>query len=152
MEADFIPSSPEECVRSSDIVITAGIMEPIIPLEWVREGTLCIGLDLARAWQPDLVAGIDRIFTDDTEQFWNRYTTEPEAFGGKPLISGELSSVLLGRIPARLSPEERILSLNLGMAICGLALGDLIYREAERKGAGTVLPLMEREDLLPDLP
>ncbi len=152
VEADFIPSSPEECVRSSHIVITAGIMEPIIPLEWVREGTLCIGLDLARAWQPDVVAGIDRIFTDDTEQFWNRYTTEPEAFGGKPLISGELSSVLLGRIPARLSPEERILSLNLGMAICDLALGDLIYREAERKGAGTVLPLMEREDLLPDLP
>ena len=150
MKADLIPASPEECVRGSDIVITAGVMEPVIPLEWIRR-TLCIGLDLARAWKPDVITGIGRIFTDDSNQFWNRFETEPEAFGGKPEISGELSSVLLGRIPGRLSPEERILSLNLGMAICDLALGDLIYREAERRDAGTVLPLMEREDLLPPL-
>lgn len=151
VKADLIPASPEECVRGSDIVITAGVMEAIIPLQWVKRGALCIGLDLARAWKPDVITGIGRIFTDDTKQFWNRFETEPEAFGGKPEISGELSSVLLGRIPGRLSPEERILSLNLGMAICDLALGDLIYREAERRDAGTVLPLMEREDLLPPL-
>ncbi len=149
--AEIVPAEPEEAVAASEIIVSAGVMQPLVHLDWIRPGTLCIGLDLARAWYPDVVSGIDRIFTDDTEQFWNRYGTEPEAFNGKPVISGELSSILSGNVPARLSEEERILSLNLGMAVCDLALGDLICREAAGKGAGVELPLMEREDLLPPI-
>jgi ornithine cyclodeaminase/alanine dehydrogenase len=126
-------------------------MQPLVHLDWIRPGTLCIGLDLARAWYPDVISGIGRIFTDDTEQFWNRYGTEPEAFNGKPVIAGELSGILSGRAPGRLDDDERILSLNLGMAICDLALGDLIFREASKQGLGIELPLMEREDLLPPI-
>ncbi|NLB83807.1 MAG: ornithine cyclodeaminase family protein [Synergistaceae bacterium] len=149
ISAEIVPVDGETAVRNGQIVVTAGIMQNMIPLDWITPGTLCIGLDLARAWYPDVITGIDRIFTDDETQFWHRFTTEPEAFSGKPEISGELSSVLLGRIPGRLFPEERILSLNLGMAICDLALGDLIYREAEKQGVGVVLPLMEKDSLLP---
>lgn len=149
--AELVSASPESAVASSEIVVSAGVMQPLVHLDWIRPGALCIGLDLARAWYPDVVSGIDRIFTDDTVQFWNRYGTEPEAFNGKPVIAGELSSILSGRIPARLDEEERILSLNLGMAVCDLALGDLIFREASEQGAGVELPLMEREDLLPPI-
>ncbi|NLL37731.1 MAG: ornithine cyclodeaminase family protein, partial [Fretibacterium sp.] len=151
VDVEFVPTTGEEAVRSSEIVVTAGLMKPMIYLDWIRPGALCLGLDLARAWHADVIKGIDRIFTDDQTQFWKRYTTEPEAYSGKPEISGELSSILLGQTPARKSPEERLLALNLGMAICDLALGDLIYREAEKQNAGVVLPLMEREDLLPEL-
>lgn len=147
----IVSADPEEAVGDAEIIISAGIMQPLIHLGWIQKGALCIGLDLARAWHPDVISGIDRIFTDDTEQFWNRYGTEPEAFNGKPVVAGELSSLLAGKIPSRLYDEERILSLNLGMAICDLALGDLIFREASRQKVGIELPLMEREDLLPSV-
>ena len=57
----------------------------------------------------------------------------------------------MGIIPGRDSEDDRILSLNVGMAICDLALGDLIYREAEKRNIGVLLPLMEKDDLLPPL-
>lgn len=152
LRSRLVTAAPEEAVRRADIVVSAGVRTPTFRLDWIRPGALCIGLDLARAWCPDVIDGVDRIFIDDAKQFWNRYETEPEAFGhAKPPVTGEISHVLLGKIPGRESRQERILSLNVGMAICDLALGDLIYREAERQDVGVVLPLMEREDLLPEL-
>lgn len=153
LRSRLVTATPEEAVRQADIVVSAGVRTPTFHLDWIRPGTLCIGLDLARAWHPDVIEGVDKIFIDDAKQFWDRYATEPEAFGSvKPPVTGQISHVLLGKIPGRESQQERILSLNVGMAICDLALGDLIWREAEKRNAGTMLPLMEREDLLPDLP
>lgn len=151
VSAKLIPSDAEEAVKSSDIVVTAGIMQPLIRLNWISPGALGLGLDLARAWYPEVVSGIDLIITDDIGQFWHRYETEPEAYNGKPKVHAELSSVLLGRDSGRRSERDRVLALNLGMAVCDLVLGDLVYCEARRRKIGTVLPLMEREDLLPEL-
>ena len=106
---------------------------------------------MARAWSPEVLSGVDKTFVDDAQQFWDRYRTEPEAFSARPEVTGELSHVLMGIIPGRDSEDDRILSLNVGMAICDLALGDLIYREAEKRNIGVLLPLMEKDDLLPPL-
>lgn len=151
LQVRLVPAIPEELVRNSDIVVSAGVRELTYHLDWIAPGTLCIGLDLARAWSPEVLSGVDKTFVDDAQQFWDRYRTEPEAFSARPEVTGELSHVLMGIIPGRDSEDDRILSLNVGMAICDLALGDLIYREAEKRNIGVLLPLMEKDDLLPPL-
>ena len=147
----IIPSSAEEACRNSQIIVSAGVRDPLYKLRWISPGTLCIGLDLLSSWGREIQEGVDKVFVDDEKQFRDRYVTEPQAFAGEPRVTAELGKVLTGRAPGRESPEERILSLNVGMGVCDLALGDLIYREAGRQNKGTVLPLMEREDIWTNL-
>lgn len=149
--AEIIPSYPEEASRNSQIILSAGVREPLFNLDWIAPGTLCIGLDLLSPWGREIQEGVDKVFVDDEKQFRDRYATEPQAFAGEPRVTGELGRVLTGEIPGRESPEERILSLNVGMGVCDLALGDLIYREALRQNKGTILPLMERDDIWADM-
>lgn len=145
----LVPATMEEAIRDCDVVAAVGPGGHGIHLDWIAPGSLFISINLAQPLAPDAVAGVERIFTDDAKQFWNRFETEPDAFGGKPEVDGELSELVLGKKQPRIAPSDRVLSLNLGMAISDLALGDLIYREAEARNVGTVLPLMEQEDLWP---
>jgi ornithine cyclodeaminase/alanine dehydrogenase-like protein (mu-crystallin family) len=52
-----------------------------------------------------------------------------------------LGEVVVGRKAGRESVGERIMSMNLGVAIEDMAVAVQIYEDARRKGRGKELPL-----------
>ena len=52
-----------------------------------------------------------------------------------------MGEIVAGLKPGRESEDEKIMSMNLGLAIEDLVVGKLIYEEAIKKGVGRWLPL-----------
>ena len=52
-----------------------------------------------------------------------------------------LGEIVAGKNPRRESDEERIISMNLELAIEDMATAIMIYEKAEKKGVGVWLPL-----------
>ncbi|MEA4877573.1 MAG: ornithine cyclodeaminase family protein [Aminobacterium sp.] len=137
----------ESAIRDSDLVLTAGVEVPTIRFDWLKEGFLGFGLEAARAWYGDVIEGIDKFITDDIGQTTYWYENMQGAFHAKPTIYGELGEVVTGRKKGRENDSERILAINIGMAIEDMVLGQKVYEEAEKKNIGVVLSLMEKARL-----
>ncbi|MBI4161705.1 MAG: ornithine cyclodeaminase family protein [Acidobacteria bacterium] len=135
--------SPEAAVRGADIVVTAGPIrkrpEPAIEAEWFGEGALGVALDYDSYWKPDSMRAADRLVTDDREQLLR--TREEGYFADTPAIHADLGEILAGKKPGRRTRSERILCLNLGLAIYDVATGWQLLQLARERGVGTRLPL-----------
>lgn len=132
---------PEEAVDGADIIITAAPIrknpDPVIELAWLAEGALGIALDYDAYWKPELMRGVDRLVTDDIPQLLR--TREEGYFLELPEIDADLGGIEAGKVPGRLSEVERILCLNLGLAIYDIATAGRILELAREKGTGTYL-------------
>jgi ornithine cyclodeaminase/alanine dehydrogenase-like protein (mu-crystallin family) len=49
--------------------------------------------------------------------------------------------IVAGKVPGRQRPEERTMSINLGLALDDMATSIRIYKRALAQGIGTFLPL-----------
>ena len=138
-------SSVEEAVREVDIIFTATqkVSRPFIPTDALKPGMLGGGLEAGRAWPKELLHGADKVITDDLGQT-SQYATTGAFEGGLPEFYGELGEIVKGK-PGRENDEERILAFNIGIACEDISLGQYIYERARDKGAGIMLPLMEKE-------
>ena len=136
-------NTPREVVEKADVTVTATPIlkrpSPVIEPEWVKEGSLAVPLDFDSYWKPEAIGSMDKIFTDDREQL--EYYKTIGYFGAVKRIDGEISEVLLGKKPGRTVEEEKIMSINLGVAVLDVAVGIRIYERARAKGIGTWLPL-----------
>ncbi len=133
--------SPKNAIQGSDIIVTATPIlskpNPIGKIEWVKDGGLIVPLEFDSYWLPETFSKVDRIYTDDVEQL--RYY---QTLGHFPLIKevdGELCELIMGKIEGRVSDEEKIMALNLGLAISDVIVAKKIYDEALAKNLG--LPL-----------
>lgn len=137
-------SSPREAVEGSDVIVTAGPLlkepNPVIEADWVKPGASAFPLDFDSYWKPSAIASMDKFYTDDVAQF-NYYVREGWI---RPVerVSGELAEVISGSKPGRERDDERIMCMNLGLAILDVAVGKLIYEEARRRNAGKLLPFL----------
>lgn len=137
-------SSPKEAVEGSDVIVTAGPLlkepNPVIEADWVKQGASAFPLDFDSYWKPSAIASMDKFYTDDVAQF-NYYVMEGWI---RPVerVSGELAEVISGSKPGRERDDERIMCMNLGLAILDVAVGKLIYEEARRRNAGKLLPFL----------
>ena len=82
---------------------------------------------------------MDKLATDDQGQLG--YYRSVGYFGDTPEPYADLGEIVTGAAPGRESPEERTMSLNLGLAIEDVATALLIYRKAVEMGVGVELPL-----------
>ncbi len=82
---------------------------------------------------------MDKFCTDDKDQL--TYYQKLGYFHGIPEVYAELSEVVAHKKHGREKPEERIMSMNLGLAIEDLATAKLIYEEAKKADVGFRLPL-----------
>jgi len=140
-------ASIEAAVKNADIVLTATqrLDKPLIPLEWLKPGVCGFGLEASRAWCGDAILGVDKFITDDWEQ--TKYFAQYGAFAdGLPKLHAELSEIVIGKKPGRENQQERILAINLGMAVEDIAVAQEVYQRAIASGKGTELTLMG-EDL-----
>ena len=136
-------SGPEATVDGADIIVTAGPIrknpDPVIDLSWLREGALGIALDYDSYWKPEVMRGVDRFVTDDIPQLLR--TREEGYFLELPDVDADLGEIEAGNVPGRVSEIERILCVNLGLAIYDIATASRLLELAGEKGTGTRLDL-----------
>jgi ornithine cyclodeaminase/alanine dehydrogenase len=136
--------TPRDAVAGCDIVVTAGPIltqpRPAIEADWLAEGMLAVPLDYDSYFTPAAMRGADRFYTDDTRQL-----LETRAggvfFQQIPEIYADLGEVLAGLKDARRSRRERLICMNLGIAMDDMATAPLVLERARALGLGTRLPL-----------
>jgi ornithine cyclodeaminase/alanine dehydrogenase len=134
---------PQEAVDGADIIISVIAIEqpppPIIQKQWLKEGCFGSAVAFDSGWSAPALACFDKIVTDDIDQF-NYYRTLG-FFKETPDVEIELADLVSGKRAGRETDKERILSMNLGLAIEDMVTGIKIFERAKEKGLGTWLPL-----------
>lgn len=135
--------SPRRAVENCDIVVTAGPIlknpKPVIEASWFKDGGFACPLDFDSYWKPEAMYSMDKFCTDDIEQL--KYYRQQGYFHDIPEVYAELSEIVRGKTRGRENSRERIMSMNLGLALEDMATAKLIYEKAKKTGVGTKLPL-----------
>jgi len=135
--------NPKQAVEKSDLVVTSGPIlehpEPAIEQGWLQPGAFASAVDFDSYWKPAAMAQMDKISTDDHEQFF--YYRSVGYFQSTPDPYADLGELAAGLKPGREGENERTLAINLGLAIDDMAVAPEIFRRAKEGGIGTWLPL-----------
>lgn len=136
-------TSPEEAVRDADIIVTATPIlkdpEPVIKRGWLKEGFLGVPLDFDSYWKPEAMNLADKFYVDDLEQF--EYYRQVGYFQQTPPVYGDLGEVVVGDKQGRKNTNDRIISMNLGLAIEDMATAIEVLKRALENGVGRTLEL-----------
>jgi ornithine cyclodeaminase/alanine dehydrogenase-like protein (mu-crystallin family) len=134
---------PEDAVRQSELVVTSGPIlkhpTPTIQKGWLQEGAFASAVDFDSYWSGGALAEADRISTDDHAQF--QYYRQSGYFQETPDPYADLGEIVAGFKPGRERAEERIIAINLGLALDDMAVAPEIYRRACDLGLGVNLNL-----------
>ena len=135
--------SPRDAVVDSDIIVTAGPIlknpNPVIEAEWLKLGSFSCPIDFDSYFKPEAFSVVDKLYTDDLVQ--QDYYKKVGYFQETPEVQGDLGDVVVGHKPARQNDSERVISINLGLALEDVAVGIKTYQKAIEKGIGQELPL-----------
>jgi len=141
-----ITEGVEAAAKGSDIILTATqrLPEPLVKDEWFGAGCLGMGLEASRAWDGDAILKADKFVTDSWEQTVHFH--EQGAFpDGLPRLYAELGEIVAGKKPGRDNDKEKILAINIGLALEDVIVANRIYEIAKERGGYRTLTLMERE-------
>ena len=143
-DLEVVPvKTPREAVSGCDIVVTAGPMmkkpHGTIQAGWLDQGAFASLVDYDAYWQSAAMQESDRFCTDDINQF--RMAQQAGYFKDIPELHADLGELATGQKPGRQTPQERVMTANLGLALNDMAVAPLIYRKAKEKGIGTWLDL-----------
>jgi ornithine cyclodeaminase/alanine dehydrogenase len=132
-----------EAVKGLDLVVTSGPIlkhpKPLIEAGWLVPGAFASPVDFDSYWRREALREINKLATDDLAQM--RYYRQEGYFKETPEPYGDLGEIVAGLTPGRESPEERTMSINLGLALDDMATAIRIYKLAKARGIGVVLPL-----------
>jgi ornithine cyclodeaminase/alanine dehydrogenase len=135
--------SARKAVEDCDIVVTAGPIlknpQPVIEKSWFKDGGLACPLDFDSYWKPEAIRSMHKLCTDDLPQLM--YYRSQGYFAELPMVYAELSEVVSGAKPGREKPGERIMAMNLGLAIEDVATAAFVYEKAKKANVGSILPL-----------
>lgn len=141
-------SNAEECLRDADVISTCtNGDEQIIRKEWFKAGAFGVGIEGGCAYTAEALHQADKFIVDDiplVEYFQkisigrknDRGEENPEFPGGIPPVYSTIGDIVAGKKPARQNPQERIIAIPIGMAICDIALGHAVLGKARAAGAG----------------
>jgi ornithine cyclodeaminase/alanine dehydrogenase len=132
-----------EAVRERDIVVTSGPIlkhpDPTIAADWLDKGGFACAIDYDSYWKGEALRQADKLATDDLAQLEDH--RRMGYFQDSPVPYADLGEIVAGKKPAREGERERIISLNLGLALDDMATAILIYHRALELGIGQELPL-----------
>ncbi|HDJ21612.1 MAG TPA: hypothetical protein ENF19_00220, partial [Candidatus Bathyarchaeota archaeon] len=107
-------------------------------------GCLGFGLEASRAWHGEAILGADKFITDSWEQTLHFH--EQGAFpDGLPQLYAELGEIVAGKKPGRENDSERILAINIGLALEDVIVANHIYELAKDNPQAQRLVLMEKD-------
>lgn len=136
-------STPKEAVVGMDIIVTSGPIrknpEPVIEDKWFSPGSFASLVDFTSYWKTEVLQKVDKISTDDIEQM--NVFRKIGYFKDTPEPYADLGDIVIGKKPGREDDKERILSINLGLALEDIAVAPLIYKRAIDLDIGVNLPL-----------
>jgi ornithine cyclodeaminase/alanine dehydrogenase len=143
-DLEVVPvKTPRDAVAGCDIVVTAGpIMKTphaTIQAGWLDEGAFASLIDYDSYWHPDAMRETAKFCTDDTPQL--RLYQQNGYLQNIPDIHADLGELATGQKPGRETPEERTMTVNLGLALEDMAVAPLLYKRALEQGIGTWLDL-----------
>jgi ornithine cyclodeaminase/alanine dehydrogenase len=137
-------ATPREAVEGCDVIVTAGPIrrhpQPVLEAAWFSPGALGVPLDYDSCWTPAAMAAADRFYTDDAGQLLHT-RAGGVYFRGIPELYADLGEVLAGLKDGRRTPRERLVCMNLGIALEDMATAPLVLERARAKGVGIRLPL-----------
>ena len=135
--------SPKKAVEGCDIIVTAGPIlkkpQPVIEKSWFRDGGLACPLDFDSYWKPEAMHSMHKFCTDDRDQL--AYYKTQGYFADLPMVYAELSEIVAGVKPGRENAKERIMAMNLGLAIEDVAAAAYVFQKAKKANVGRMLPL-----------
>ena len=142
-------SSAEEAVEGADLICTVtSATEPVLRGAWVSPGA---HINAVGAYTPatreldSTLVVAARLYADRRESLLSEagefLIPRSEGLIGDEHIVGEIGEVLLGKVPARTSPDEITLFKSLGIAVEDLAAAHHVYRAAQERGLGTWLEI-----------
>lgn len=138
-----VVSAPREAVRGLDLVVTSGPIlrdpRPGIEAGWLASGAFGCALDFDSYWSGDALGEADKLVTDDAAQM--EYYRQAGYFQTTPRPHADLGQIVIGARPGRESDQERVICVNLGLALEDVVTARLIYDRARSGGIGTQLPL-----------
>jgi ornithine cyclodeaminase/alanine dehydrogenase len=105
----------------------------------LKEGGFGSAVDFDSYWTPEAMVEMDCISTDDRAQF--EYYRSVGYFQNTPDPYADLGEIVIGAARGRKDQSQRILAMNLGLAIDDMAVAPEIYKRALEKGIGTPLAL-----------
>jgi len=135
--------SPRSAFEGADLIVTCGPIAPDTPrlarADWLEPGATAITIDYDCYWGSGELARVDQVFTDDVAQLEH---SKPDGyFVGVPSTVREVAGVIAGTAPGRISPQSRIVCINMGIALEDAASAVAIYRRARELGIGTELSI-----------
>ena len=139
-----VSPTPHAAIEGADVIVTGTPIrrhpEPLLEAAWFAPGALGLPLDYDSYWTPAAMAAADRFYTDDTPQL---VATQARGvfFQQIPPLFADLGEVVAGLKEGRRSPGERLLCLNMGIALDDMATAPLVLERARERGLGTRLPL-----------
>lgn len=138
-----VVSNPKDAVVGLDLIVTSGPIlknpSPVIEAGWLAEGAFASPVDFDSYWKGEALKQADKLATDDKAQM--EYYRTVGYFKNTPKPYADLGEIVSGKKAGREKPEERTISINLGIALDDIATAILIYRKALKEGIGTILPL-----------
>ena len=138
-----VVKEPRQAVEGQDLVVTSGPIvkhpQPTIQAGWLAKGAFGSAVDYDSYWTGAAFAEADKVSTDDIGQM--EYVRSVGYFQQTPKAYADLGQIAAGLKPGRTSPEERIIAINLGIALDDLATAPLVYRRAVEMGLGRKLSL-----------
>lgn len=136
-------SEPQQAVAESDLVVTSGPIlkhpKPTIEAGWLRRGAFASAVDFDSYWTPAAMLEMDKIGTDDQDQF--NYYRSAGYFEQTPQPYADLGEIVAGHKAGREREDERTMAINLGLALDDMAVAPEVFRRARDRGIGTLLPL-----------
>src|SRR5262249_31115609 len=128
--------------KNLDMVVTSGPIlkhpRPVIEAGWLARGAFASAVDFDSYWQGNALRQANKLPTDDLAQM--HYYRQEGYFQDTPEPYADLGEISAAKKPGRESDEERIISINLGLALDDMATAILIYEKAVERGIGTELP------------
>ena len=138
-----VVDEPRAAVVNADLVVTSGPIlkapTPVIDVDWLAPGAFASPVDFDSYWTGAALHQADKLATDDIAQL--DHYREAGYFGDTPEPYADLGQIVAGHRPGRESRDERIISINLGLALEDIATAMPIYQRALELGIGTRLPL-----------
>jgi ornithine cyclodeaminase/alanine dehydrogenase len=138
-------NSAEEAAAGADVVVTSIPIvvdpKPSLDRDMLAPGGLAISLDYDSAWTSAAMRQCDKFVSDDIGQMMET-KGHGVYFGGIPkTIYADLGELAAGIKKGRSDPQERIFSMNMGIAVDDMATARVLYLRALQRNIGVLLPL-----------
>ncbi len=136
-----VTKTARQAVINQDIVVTSGPIlkkpTPTIEAGWLKEGAFASPVDFDSYWTAEALAQVDRLATDDVEQM--KYYRKAGYFQNTPEPYADLGEIVVGHKPGRKNDAEKLMAINLGIALEDMATAPLVYEKAKSLKLGTWL-------------